>query len=90
MNKSYTVIYSKKSKKFIEKHRKEGVIFYKIFEELSINRENMLYYDIKSLVNEDKYRLRVGKYRATFKIVDNELIILIINIDSRGPIYKKI
>ena len=34
MNKSYTVIYSKKSKKFIEKHRKEGVIFYKIFEEL--------------------------------------------------------
>ena len=50
----------------------------------------MLFYDIKSLVNEDKYRLRVGKYRATFKIVDNELIILIINIDSRGPIYKKI
>ena len=35
-------------------------------------------------------RLRIGKYRALFEIIDNELVILVIDIDSIGDIYKRL
>ena len=43
--------------------------------------------DILSLSGKDGYRLRVGKYRALFDIVDNN--IMVYEIDVRGQIYKK-
>ena len=45
--------------------------------------------NIKSLKGELKglKRLRVGKYRIIYQQKDNELIILIIRIASRGEIY---
>jgi len=45
--------------------------------------------DIKRLAGyEDSYRLRVGKYRALYKIIDNEVVIFVFDLDSRGDIYK--
>ncbi len=38
---------------------------------------------------EDTYRLRVADYRIVYKIKDNELIILIIDINHRKDIYKR-
>ncbi len=38
---------------------------------------------------EDTYRLRVSDYRIVYKIKDNELIILIVDINHRKDIYKK-
>ncbi|MBN6206181.1 type II toxin-antitoxin system RelE/ParE family toxin [Ralstonia pickettii] len=38
---------------------------------------------------EDSYRLRVGKYRALYKIIESEVVIFVFDLDSRGDIYKK-
>ena len=35
------------------------------------------------------FRLRIGDYRALFTIENEILIIIVINIGSRGQIYKK-
>ena len=45
--------------------------------------------DVVKLTARPGYRLRVGKYRAVFERNDGELIILVIDIDSRGEIYKR-
>ena len=45
--------------------------------------------DVIRLAGRSGYRLRVGKYRAVFERNDAEFIILVINIDSRGEIYKR-
>lgn len=42
--------------------------------------------DIKKLQGSDGYRLRVGNFRILFDV--NGLIIDIIDINSRGQIYK--
>jgi len=34
--------------------------------------------------------MRIGKYRALFKVYDEEKIIVVINIDVRGRIYKSL
>ena len=45
--------------------------------------------DIKKLQwYENRYRLRVGKYRILFEKYEDKLIILVIDIWSRGDIYK--
>lgn len=45
--------------------------------------------DIKKLAGfKDSYRLRIGKYRALYKIFKNELVIFIFELDSRGDVYK--
>jgi mRNA interferase RelE/StbE len=36
----------------------------------------------------DLFRKRVGDYRIIFKIVDDELIIMVLKIGNRGDIYK--
>ena len=44
---------------------------------------------VTRLASRPGYRLRIGKYRAVFERNDAEFIILVINIDSRGEIYKR-
>ena len=45
--------------------------------------------DVTRLAGRPGYRLRVGQYRAVFERNDAAFIILVINIDSRGEIYKR-
>ena len=45
--------------------------------------------DVTRLAGHSGYHLRVGKYRAVFERNDAAFIILVINIDSRGEIYKR-
>ncbi len=71
------------------KHKKVGLKFYQAFIELSENRNNFTKYDIKKLQNqEDGYRMRIGKYRAIFRVVEKVIVIIVFDIDSRGGIYK--
>lgn len=34
------------------------------------------------------WRYRVGNYRLVAKIIDNEIVIIIVNVDKRNDIYK--
>ena len=45
-------------------------------------------YDAKKLSGREGYRLRIGGYRAIYTIDDRQLVILVINVGSRGDIYK--
>lgn len=45
--------------------------------------------DIKKMQGiENHYRLRIGTYRVVYTIVNDQLIIVIIKIGSRGDVYK--
>lgn len=44
--------------------------------------------DIKKLSNSTFYRLRINDYRFIYEIIDDELVILMIDGDNRGDIYK--
>jgi mRNA interferase RelE/StbE len=43
----------------------------------------------KKLKGRNGYRIRVADYRVIYEIIDQELIIDVIEVDSRGNIYKK-
>ncbi|WP_347989555.1 type II toxin-antitoxin system RelE/ParE family toxin [Methylomonas sp. AM2-LC] len=44
--------------------------------------------DIKKLEGRSGYRLRMGSYRVIYEKFENELLIEVIKIGSRGDIYK--
>jgi mRNA interferase RelE/StbE len=44
--------------------------------------------DIKRMQGtENRFRLRVGTYRVIYSIIDNELIVIVVKIGSRGDVY---
>lgn len=86
----YKVKYSKSAEKFIKKNKEYGLKFYKAFRDLSEDKENFFRYDIKIFRCSERniFRLRIEKYRAIFKVVEDEIVIFVFDIDSRGDIYK--
>lgn len=86
----YEVFYQKKAEKWLKENREYGLKFFKAFTEISKDiTECFIEYDIVKLKgNTDFFRLRIGKYRAIFEIENEHLIIVVMNIDSRGGIYK--
>lgn len=88
--KSYKVIYKKRAEKFILANKIEGLKFFKAFQEIAENKENYRKYDIKKFHcnNDYTFRLRIGSNRAIFEVYKNKIVILVLNIGSRGDIYK--
>lgn len=89
----YKVKYSKSAEKFIKKNKAIGIRFFKAFSELAENRENIQFYDVKKFYSknyDDIFRMRIGNYRAVFRIVDGELLVYVFDIGARGDIYKKL
>ena len=41
------------------------------------------------LSDQDKYRLRQGKYRILYQVYDDEVIVLVVRVGKRGEIYKR-
>jgi mRNA interferase RelE/StbE len=80
----YSVEFSKKAAKNYKRLPKDykslvDLALYKLSEGLPV--------DIKPIIGEkDIYRIRVGRYRILFTIVDN--VVLISNIGLRGDVYK--
>ena len=86
---SYKIKFDKKAIKFMKENRIVGLKFYEAFTEISKDTTMISLYDVKNLKGiKDIKRLRIGSYRALFKIVNDELVILVIDIGSRGGIYK--
>ena len=44
--------------------------------------------NVKKLTNHPGYRLRVGDWRIVYTVHDDALIIHVINVKTRGEIYK--
>ena len=55
----------------------------------SIADGNVEHLDIKKLTGREGFRLRIGKYRAIFEIFDGDLVVHVLNVGTRGDIYKK-
>jgi len=86
---TYKVFYSKESKKFIKKHKIEGLKFFDAFKEIAENSLNLSKYDVKIYKGfQNQFRLRIGNFRAIFEIENDILTIVVIKIGSRGDIYK--
>lgn len=89
----YRVKYSKSAEKFIKKNKAIGIRFFKAFSEVAEDKENLQFYDVikfHSKNYDDVFRLRIGDYRAVFRVIENELLIFVIDVGSRGDIYKKV
>jgi mRNA interferase RelE/StbE len=45
--------------------------------------------DIKKMQGlEDRFRLRIGSYRIIYSVFNDQLIIVIIKVGTRGDVYK--
>jgi mRNA interferase RelE/StbE len=58
----------------------------KKIKELSNNPNRMR--NVKKLTDHPGYRLRVGDWRAIYTVNEDELVIHVINIKTRGEVYK--
>jgi mRNA interferase RelE/StbE len=84
----YLLELSKSSIKFLDKS--DRITRERIINVIHALTENPYSYPgiIKLTGFEDTYRIRVGKYRLIFQVLDQKLLIFIQDIDSRGDIYK--
>ena len=80
----YHIVLKKRAKKFLDNlSLSERMRIVKEIEKLPAGN------DIKPLKGHDGLlRLRVGKYRVIYYIDHGKWIIIVIDIDSRGQIYK--
>lgn len=86
----YSIRFSRDAGKYIKKM--DRITKERIKKSLIILAENpyKTNLDVKKLSGyEDSYRLRIGKYRALFKVIESEVVIFVFDVDSRGDIYKK-
>jgi len=86
----YRLELSKSSKKFLEKS--DRVTRIRIINAIHALSENPYSYPgiVKLTGYEDTYRVRVGKYRIIYQVLNELLLIFIQDIDSRGDVYKQL
>lgn len=87
----YTIKIHKKAVKFLKSRTPlEKKI---IREKLEYLKENPFVHpqlDIKKMKGEDNLlRLRIGRIRILYQVVEGELLILVISAGARGDVYKK-
>lgn len=85
---SYAIKYAKQVEKFLDKHKDLQPKVLSALEQIAQNPfDNAL--DIKKLQGEShKYRLRIGKYRLLYEIIDEQILIYAYKAQSRGDVYK--
>jgi len=83
----HEITFSKQADKALRRMpRNIALTIGKKIKELANNPNGMR--NIKKLTNHPGYRLRVGDWRILYIVNDNELLIHIINIKTRGEVYK--
>lgn len=87
----YDIQFSKSAIKFLEK-LKDKELKQRLLKSIFLLKiEPYPKHNIKLLKpDNNKIRLRVGKYRILYSVKEKELIVLIIEIDKRSNIYKNI
>ena len=84
----YKLETSKVVDKFLAKHKD---MRQRVLQKLEILAQNPYQntLDIAKLDGyEHHYRLRVGKYRLLYEIIESQILIYAYDIDSRGDVYK--
>lgn len=84
----YAIVYEKSARKTLGRMpRKTAIKINEAFKKIALNpaRTDL---DIKRLNGREGFRLRVGGWRTIYQIERNRLIIYVIEIGSRGDIYK--
>jgi mRNA interferase RelE/StbE len=85
----YQVEYSKRLEKFLD--RIDNRLFAR-FERARLKLQENPYrrdLDIKKMRGHaNDYRLRIGKYRFLYTIIENRLLIYMYKADTRGDVYK--
>ena len=86
----YKLIFHKKALKFVQKRAPEEKS--RIDAKLKLLKENPYptnkQLDIKKLQNSEFYRLRISDYRFIYEIIEDEVVILMLQAENRGDIYK--
>ncbi len=83
----FKLIYKKKALKALKKMPKKiADQFLNAFDKLGENNEEGL--DVKKLNGREGYRLRISGYRAIYTVDGEQLIILVLDVGTRGGIYK--
>lgn len=87
----YDILISKDVRKFLEKKDKKFIQKVNtVFEMLKTNPFNHPGLDLKKMVNSnDDYRIRIGKYRFLYTVIEPKIIIYVYKADSRGSVYEK-
>jgi mRNA interferase RelE/StbE len=85
----YRIVYKKSASKVLTKlPRPIAMKFLEGFELLANDPINTKTLDVKKLVRREAYRMRVGNWRALYRIEAEQLIIEVITIGARGDVYK--
>ena len=85
----YSVELSQKASKFLDKLDK--YLSERIKERLKILSENPVPSDAKFINREDNdkvFRLRIGDYRALYKLKEKQNVILVAKVDKRPRVYQ--
>ncbi len=84
---SYNIIIEKAAQKYLDKL--SGKIYRSISVAISELAEEPRPHGITEVKPfENVYRIRKGDYRIIYKVEDDDLIILVLSIGSRGQIYS--
>ena len=85
----YSIELSQKASKFLDKLDK--YLSERIKERLKILSENPVPSDAKFIAREDNdkvFRLRIGDYRALYKLKEKQKVILVAKVDKRPRVYQ--
>ena len=83
----YKITFSKNADKTLRRMpRNLALKIAKKIKELANNLQGMR--NVKKLTNHPGYRLRVGDWRIIYTVNDNELLVHVINMKTRGEVYK--
>ena len=83
----YKITFSKQADKALRRMpRNVAFMIAKKIKELAENPKRMR--NIKKLTDHPGYRMRVGDWRVVYTVKEEELLIHIVKIKSRGEVYK--
>ncbi|MFZ5766251.1 MAG: type II toxin-antitoxin system RelE family toxin [Thermodesulfobacteriota bacterium] len=83
----YKIAFSKNADKVLRRMpRNIALTIATKIKELAGNPHSMR--NVKKLTNHPGYRLRVGDWRIVYTVHDNECVILVISVKTRGEVYK--
>lgn len=83
----YKITFSKNADKALRRMSRDVALnIANKIKELARNPHEMR--NVKKLTNHPGYRLRVGDWRVVYTLNDNELLIHVINVKTRGEAYK--